>query len=260
VKSKRPLAVVRERYADFGPTLACEKLRTWMTAAGLWSTLAERRKRPQPPRARRDDGLGELVQIDGCEHDWFEGRGPRCTLLVYVDDATGQLMELRFARTESTFDYFAATERYLRRHGKPIAFYSDKASILRVNAKEAVGGVGYTQYGRAMRDLNIDVICANTPAAANRARSEEDHLCARAPRASRSRTCARSATKCARTSSSTSPKSAGNADDAARAPLVTSNRAHVEQLLGPPAPQLRKVALSKNRGGRADVITYFTAV
>lgn len=174
------VAVVRERYADFGPTLACEKLRelhevtvsaetlrSWMIAAGLWSTRSERRKRPQPPRARRDC-LGELVQIDGCEHDWFEGRGPRCTLLVYVDDATGQLMELRFARTESTFDYFAATDRYLRRHGKPVAFYSDKHSIFRVNAKEALAGVGYTQFGRAMQDLNIDVICANSPAAKGR--------------------------------------------------------------------------------------------
>jgi transposase len=174
------ITLVGERYADFGPTLACEKLRElhgvtvsaetlrgWMAAAGLWSTRAERRKRPQPPRARRDC-VGELVQIDGCEHDWFEGRGPRCTLLVYVDDATGQLMELLFARTESTFDYFASTERYLRRHGKPIAFYSDKHSIFRVNKKEAVGGVGYTQFGRAMQDLNIDVICANTAAAKGR--------------------------------------------------------------------------------------------
>jgi hypothetical protein len=174
------IALVRDRYADFGPTLACEKLRElhgvtvstetlrgWMTQAGLWCTRAERRKRPQPPRARRDC-IGELVQIDGCDHDWFEGRGPRCTLLVYVDDATGQLMELRFARSESTFDYFAATQRYLERYGKPIAFYSDKASIFRVNRKEAVAGVGYTQFGRAMRDLNIDVICANTPAAKGR--------------------------------------------------------------------------------------------
>lgn len=160
------VALVQAHYADFGPTLACEKLRephdvtvsvetlrSWMTVAGLWTTRSEQRRRLQPPRARRDC-VGELVQIDGCDHDWFEGRGPRCTLLVFVDDATGQLMELRFARTETTFDYFAATERYLRRHGKPIAFYSDKHSIFRVNRKEAIGGVGYTQFGRAMQDLN----------------------------------------------------------------------------------------------------------
>jgi transposase len=178
----RELAIelVRERYADFGPTLAREKLcelhgvhvsaetlRAWMLDAGLWTTRAERRRRPQPPRARRDC-LGELVQIDGCDHDWFEDRGPRCTLLVFVDDATSQLLELRFARSESTFDYFAACERYLRRCGKPVAFYSDKASIFRVNAKEAEAGVGYTQFGRAMQELNIDIICANTPAAKGR--------------------------------------------------------------------------------------------
>jgi hypothetical protein len=68
---------------------------------------------------------------------------------VYVDDATSKLLELRFARTESTFDYFAVTERYLKRYGKPVAFYSDKASIFRVKAKEAIAGVGYTQFGRA---------------------------------------------------------------------------------------------------------------
>jgi transposase len=174
------IELVRDRYADFGPTLACEKLRelhgvfvssetlrAWMTAAGLWTTRAERRRRPQPPRARRDC-FGELVQIDGSDHEWFEQRGPRCTLLVYVDDATSKLMELRFARSESTFDYFAATERYLNRYGKPVAFYSDKASIFRVNAKEAIAGVGYTQFGRAMQSLNIDVICANTAAAKGR--------------------------------------------------------------------------------------------
>jgi hypothetical protein len=174
------LDIVRTQYAGFGPTLAHEKLveqhglalsletlRLWMAAAGLWQTRKERRRRPQPPRARRAC-LGELVQIDGCDHEWFEGRGPRCALLVYVDDATSRLMELRFVRSESTFDYFAATDSYLRRHGKPVAFYSDKASIFRVNKKDVKGGDGYTQFGRAMHDLNVDIICANTPAAKGR--------------------------------------------------------------------------------------------
>ena len=75
-------------------------------------------------------------------------------------------MELRFARSESTFDYFAATERYLQRHGKPVAFYSDKAAIFRVNAKEAVGGAGYTQFGRAMQELNIDGMRCTEPCSA----------------------------------------------------------------------------------------------
>jgi hypothetical protein len=120
-----------EQHAGLAPAL--ETLRLWMAAAGLWQTRKERRKRPQPPRARRAC-VGEFVQIDGSDHEWFEDRGPRCTLLVYVDDATSRLMELRFVRSESTFDYFAATDSYLRRHGKPVAFYNDKASSIAVRS------------------------------------------------------------------------------------------------------------------------------
>jgi hypothetical protein len=104
----------------------------------------------------------------GCLHHWFEDRGPQCTALVFIDDATERLMELRFARSESTFDCFEATENYLQRHGKPVAFYSDKHAIFRVNAKEPKAGGGFKQFGRAMFDLNIEVICANTPAAKGR--------------------------------------------------------------------------------------------
>jgi hypothetical protein len=174
------IALVRSRYADFGPTLAHEKLvevhhlpvslstlRTWMMADGIWTTRRDRASRVYQPRRRRPC-LGELVQIDGCLHHWFEGRGPQCTALVFVDDATSRLMELRFARSESTFDYFEATRNYLGRHGKPIAFYSDKASIFRINAKDPKSGVGYTQFGRAMGDLNIDIICANSAPAKGR--------------------------------------------------------------------------------------------
>jgi hypothetical protein len=177
----RAVAIVRERYADFGPTLAHEKLlevhdirvgretlRKWLAAAGLWTTRRERLKQPHQPRHRRDC-YGELVQIDGCDHEWFEGRGPRCTLLVYVDDATGKLMELRFVESESAFDYFRSTEAYLRRHGKPVAFYSDKHSIFRVNAEGATGrSKGVSQFGRALGELNIDLICANSPQAKGR--------------------------------------------------------------------------------------------
>jgi transposase len=177
---KRALQFVRSKYRDFGPTLAQEKLeqrhglavsvetlRRWMIEDGLWTPRAERRGRVQQPRRRRDC-LGELIQIDGCDHEWFEERGPRCVLLVYVDDATGRLMELRFCQAESTFAYFTSTQRYLERHGKPVAFYSDKATIFRVNAAEPKGGDGVTQFSRAMSALNIDVICANTPAAKGR--------------------------------------------------------------------------------------------
>src|SRR6476660_309239 len=174
------LAFVRERYADFGPTLAAEKLselhglergvetlRQWMIGAGVWVRRKDRLKRIHQPRARRDC-LGELVQIDGSEPWWFEGRGPQCTLLVYIDDATSRLMHLQFVESESTFDYFAATRAYLERHGKPVAFYSDKHGVFRVNKKDAVGGDGMTQFGRALHALNIDIICANSSQAKGR--------------------------------------------------------------------------------------------
>src|SRR5882724_10149085 len=128
---EQALTLVRERYPDFGPTFAHQKLteehglafsvetlRGWMTAAGMWVPRAQRARRSYPPRERRAC-LGELIQIDGSEHAWFEDRGPRCTLLVYVDDATGRVMELCFADTESTFDYFHVTPRYLERHASP---------------------------------------------------------------------------------------------------------------------------------------------
>jgi hypothetical protein len=172
---------MRERYADFGPTFAHQKLteehalvlsvetlRGWMTSAGLWIPRTQRARRSYPPRARRAC-LGELIQIDGSAHAWFEDRGPKCTLLVYVDDATSRLMELCFADAESTFDYFRATERYLRRHGKPMAFYSDRHSIFHVQARDrAQSGPGLSQFGRALRDLNIDSICATSPQAKGR--------------------------------------------------------------------------------------------
>lgn len=177
----RAVALVREHYPDFGPTfarqklteehgLACsvETLRAWMITAGIWVPRTQRTRRSYPPRPRRPC-LGELVQLDGSEHAWFEDRGPKCTVLVYVDDATSRLMELCFAAVESTVDYFRATRRYLERHGKPMAFYSDKLSVFHVAAADrAEGGRGVSQFGRALRDLNIECICANSPEAKGR--------------------------------------------------------------------------------------------
>ncbi|CZT37988.1 Integrase core domain-containing protein [Rhizobium sp. 9140] len=173
------MALVRERYADFGPTLATEKLaerdglrvsretvRGWMSDAGLWLSRKQRRTFHQP-RFRRE-AYGELVQIDGSEHRWFEDRGPPCSLLVFVDDATGRLMQLRFVRSESAFTYFEALELYLQNHGMPVAFYSDKHSVFRVAKKDAKGGQGMTQFGRALCELNIEILCANSSQAKGR--------------------------------------------------------------------------------------------
>jgi hypothetical protein len=174
------LSIVRERYSDFGPTFAAEKLaelhgcsvsretlRGWMIADGLWVDRRHRLASPHQPRRRRDC-RGELVQIDGSEHAWFEARGEMCTLLAFVDDATSRLMQLRFVASESAFDYFRTTRAYLEAHGKPVALYSDKHGIFRVNAKDAVGGDRITQFGRALLELNIDIICANSAQAKGR--------------------------------------------------------------------------------------------
>jgi transposase len=178
--------LLREHYADFGPTLAAEKLaqrhqivlakgtvRRIQMAAGLWIPRKARPVQIQQPRARRAC-FGELIQIDGCEHRWFEERAPACTAIVYVDDATSRLMVVRFTGAESTFAYFEATREYLKRYGKPLTLYSDKASVFRVNHSAAVNGPGYTQFGRALYELNIQGLCANTPAA--KGRVERAHL------------------------------------------------------------------------------------
>src|SRR3954452_24207173 len=172
------LSIVRDQYADFGPTLAAEKLaqhhgcsvsretlRGWMIADGLWQDRRHRLPSPHQPRRRRDC-LGELGQIDGSEHAWLENRGPTCTLLAFVHDATSRLMALRFVASESAFDYFRTTRTYLETHGKPVAFYSDKHNIFRVNNGE--GGERVTQFSRALEELNIDIICANSPQAKGR--------------------------------------------------------------------------------------------
>jgi hypothetical protein len=110
-----------------------------------------------------------LVQIDGSPHDWFEGRAPACSLLVFIDDATGRLGQLSFVKSESFFSYAQAARAYFERHGKPVAFYSDKHGIFKVNQPRPMGlSSGLTQFGRAMQELDIEILCANTPQAKGR--------------------------------------------------------------------------------------------
>jgi hypothetical protein len=112
--------------------------------------------------------FGELIQIDGSPHDWFEGRAEACVLLVFIDDATGQLVQLRFVECESFFSYCQAAEGYFRQYGKPVAFYSDRHGIFRVNLPSTGVGEALTQFGRAMQELDIQIICANSPQAKGR--------------------------------------------------------------------------------------------
>ncbi len=173
------IAIVREHYADFGPTLAreylierhgvtvaCETLRQLMIEAGLWKDRDARRPRPYQPRYRRDC-RGELIQVDGSKHWWFENRGPQCTLLVFIDDATSELMHLRMVESENTFAYMDAMTAYIEAHGKPVAIYSDKHGVFRNNTASAKGD-GMTHFGRSLEALNIEIICANSPQAKGR--------------------------------------------------------------------------------------------
>ena len=177
---QQAIDLIYSQYHDFGPTLAHEKLtekhalklsvetvRKLMIIEGLWKPKKAKKLVVHQMRERRAC-LGELVQLDGSPHKWFEDRGEACNLLAFIDDATGRLMELYFTPGETTFSYFAATQRYLPRYGKPVAFYSDKNGIFKVNIPNALTGSGMTQFGRAMKELDIEIICANTPQAKGR--------------------------------------------------------------------------------------------
>ena len=142
-----------------------ETVRKWMQEDGLWLSPKQRRTFHHP-RLRREC-FGELIQIDGSEHRWFEDRGDPSTLLEFIDDATSTLIELRFIKSESTFSYSEALERYLTTHGHPIAFYSDKHTDLRV-PKPSEHMTGMTQFGRALAELQIEILCANTSQAKGR--------------------------------------------------------------------------------------------
>jgi hypothetical protein len=175
------MAAVQGKYSDFGPTLASEKLkeidglkinretlRQWMIGANLWAGKKRRKARIHQTRERRAR-LGELVQVDGSPHAWLEDRGPYCCALVFIDDATSKLMALRFEPSETTMGYFRATKTYIETHGRPLCFYSDKDSVFLVARKDRIDGLrGETQYQRAMRQLGIKMILANSPQAKGR--------------------------------------------------------------------------------------------
>ena len=167
-------------YQGFGPTLAAEKLaereginvsaetvRRAQIRLGLGRAKSRRQKRVFQLRERRPR-FGELIQIDGSPHAWLEERGPRCTLIVFIDDATNRLTALHFAPTETTRAYLEALRCHVLAHGRPLAFYSDRHGIFRVNAKDAASGDGKTEFGRVADRLGIEPIHALTPQAKGR--------------------------------------------------------------------------------------------
>ena len=174
------LGLIEDHYGDFGPTLAQEKLkevhglkisvstvRTLMIEKGLWEPKKVKKKRIFQYRERRSQ-KGELMQMDGSPHDWFEGRAPKCSLIYTMDDATGAIMAARFEATETTEGYFYLMKDHIETYGRPLALYTDKHGVFKVNHKGAISGDGITQFGRAMKDLDIKLIYANTPQAKGR--------------------------------------------------------------------------------------------
>jgi transposase len=177
------LELCRMKYADFGSALAAEYLREeghgvsrqtlwrWRRQAGDLGPI--RRAAKHRTRRERRSCLGELVQMDGSTHDWFEGRRGRCVLFVMIDDATGRLF-CRFYESEDTASAFDLFGRYGRKYGLPRALYVDKDSIYRVNDPMARefgrqrGRLPLTQFGRAMKQLGVEVIFANSPQAKGR--------------------------------------------------------------------------------------------
>jgi len=177
---RKVLDLLGGKYRGFGPTLACEKLvevekisisdesvRQLMMAEGWWKARKTAKPVMHQMRERRAC-FGELVQMDGSPHAWFEDRGPACTLLVLIDDATGKLLGLQFADQESFHNYARLVRTYLERCGKPLAFYSDKHGVFRVNQASREKGDAQTQFGRAMQELEIELLCANSPQAKGR--------------------------------------------------------------------------------------------
>ncbi len=168
------------KYIDFGPTLlseylekdekkkiSSETLRKWLIAEGLWKSKKKKEVKVYQRRARRSR-FGELLQGDGSPHDWFEGRDEKCTLLQFVDDATSKTMVARFVPVETTEGYLELLQEHLEKYGRPLSLYVDKHVIFRVNREELKKGIGITHFGQVMKDLDIELICANSPQAKGR--------------------------------------------------------------------------------------------
>jgi hypothetical protein len=171
------LEVYRRKLMGFGPTLAAEKLlemkqtvhprtlHVWLVKEGLWT----RQRKVDGHRRRRErrECFGEMAQADGSEHDWLEGRGPRMVLLGMIDDATGRILT-RFYPSETTEAYMDLLGRYIGKFGRPLAWYSDRDSVFRAESSQDRERSVPTQFSRALKELEIELILANSPQAKGR--------------------------------------------------------------------------------------------
>jgi transposase len=182
-QKRRILSLYEKKYSDYGPTLAVEcmneddgvtlpveTLRQWLLAAGLWRKC--RKRRPYRQRRARREYFGELVQMDGSHHDWFEGRREWAVLMVLIDDATSDVFAW-FSEGETTIAAMEAFRGYVSRYGLPRALYVDRDSIYRCDREATItenlaGKEPTTQFGRAMEELDVKVIMAHSPQAKGR--------------------------------------------------------------------------------------------
>jgi hypothetical protein len=177
---EKALSIIKEKYSDFGPTFAHEKLvelhgfatsltviRILMIKNNIWTPHKIKEKTIHQMRPRRSRE-GELVQADGSPDEWFEERAPKCTLLAQVDDATSKIKVAMFADAETTWNYMDLTRAYIEKFGKPLSYYTDKFGVFKVNHPGSLSGNGITQFHRALKELDIELICANSPQAKGR--------------------------------------------------------------------------------------------
>lgn len=180
---ERVIKLYRENYKGFGPTLATEKLyeregirisdetvRKWLIEAGEWKK--ERKRKTHRQWRPRKAHFGEMVQIDGSHHDWFEGRAPKCTLMGYIDDATGKVYG-RFYTYEGTIPAMDSFKRYIRKYGIPLSIYLDKHTTYKSPAKPSIeeeinGTEPLSEFGRALTELGVKIIHAHSPQAKGR--------------------------------------------------------------------------------------------
>ena len=182
VKNK-VLKLFKDKYPDFGPTLASEKLyerdklkvndetlRLWLIEEGI--PYRRRKKRPHREWRERKSCYGQMIQMDGSDHDWLEGRGPKCVLMGYIDDATG-IPFGRFYKFEGTIPAMDSFKRYIKKRGIPLSVYLDKHSTYKSQKKlsieeELANKEALSNFERALKELGVDVIHANSPQAKGR--------------------------------------------------------------------------------------------